>query len=153
MSIKQSRLWPHSTPYPCQFFVPPDMVAVDMTVSTGQLAVTSQVPTQVTTIPNVNTTYPSVTNISTNQGASGHPTCHEWVWIWLEGQSGCSSGLAWMEYCPFTLIMHQELGVMPLRIQWLSHQDVLVDMMVRLMWSGQLRSYPGWNSRWEPHAT
>ena len=61
--------------------------------------VTSQVPTQVTTNTSVNAINPFVTNTSTKQGASG------------------SLGPAQMECYSIALIMHQELAVMPLRIQ------------------------------------
>ena len=81
MSIKQSDS-NHTLPLtPASSFAPLDMVAIDMTLSTGQLVVTSQVPTQVMPNPVINTTNTFVTNASTNQGASGHPTHHEWVWF------------------------------------------------------------------------
>ena len=57
----------------------PDTVAIDITVSTGQPVVTSQVPTQVMTNPSISATNPFVTNANTNHGTSGHPTHHEWV--------------------------------------------------------------------------
>ena len=76
------------------------MTSIDMSVPTGQLVVTSQVPTQAATNISVNVTNPLInaaTNISvnvtnplingTNQSASGHPTYHELVWFWLEGQA------------------------------------------------------------------
>ena len=64
---------------PASSFGPPDMATIDMTVSTEQPAVTSQVPTQVMTNPSVNATNPFVMNASTVQGASGCPAHHEWV--------------------------------------------------------------------------
>ena len=51
---------------------------------------TKHVSNQVVTNPNVNATNQSVANTSTNQGASGHPIHHEWVWFRLEGHSGFS---------------------------------------------------------------
>ena len=57
------------------------MVDIDTTVSTGQLVVTSEVSNLLMTSPSVSTTNPFLMNTSTNQGASGHPTCHEWVWF------------------------------------------------------------------------
>ena len=67
---------------------------------------------------------------STNLGASGHTIHHEWVWFRLEGQSGCSLGPAQMECWSIALIVHQELGVMPLWIQQLNHHDVLIEFDV-----------------------
>ena len=93
------------------------MVTIDTAVSTRQLVVTSQVPpTQEMINTSVNAANPFVMITSTNQGASGHPTHHEWVWFWLEDQSGGSLGPAQMECQSITLIVPQELGVMPLRI-------------------------------------
>ena len=76
---------------------------------------------------------------STNQGASGCPVCHEWVWFRLEGCSGCGLGPTQMECQSITLIMHQELGVMPLWIQWLNYHDVLIefDSEVDVGWVAQ----------------
>ena len=93
------------------------MVAINMPASEGQPVVTNQVPNQVMTNHNVNATNHSIMNTSTNHGASGHPICHELVWFRLEGQSGCILGPAWMECWSVALIIHQELGVMPLQIQ------------------------------------
>ena len=130
----------HTLPLtPASSFRPPDKVAIDMAVSTGQPVVTSQVPTQVMTNPSVSATNPFVMNTSTTQGASGHPTCHEQVWFQLEGQSGCSLGPAQMKCWSITLVMHQELAVMLLRIQQLSHHDVQIefDSEVDVEWVAQ----------------
>ena len=81
---------------PVSSFGPPDMVTIDMDISAGQV-VTNQVPTPVTTNPNVNTTNHSIVNTSTNQDAGGHPIHHEWLWFRLEGHSGCSLGPAQTE--------------------------------------------------------
>ena len=117
MSVEESDS-DHTLPLtPAISFGPPDTVAIDMTVYTGQPVVTSQVPTQVMTNPSISATNPFVTNTTTNQGASGCPTHHEWVWFQLEGQSDCSLGPAQMECWSIALIVHQELGIMPLRIQ------------------------------------
>ena len=79
----------HTLPLtPASSFGSLDMVAIDITVSTGQMVMTSQVPTQVMTNLSVNATNPFVMNTSTNQGASGCPTCHE-VSVVLTG------GLIW----------------------------------------------------------
>ena len=104
------------------------MVTNDTAVSKGQPGVTNQVPNLVTTNPNVNVTNHSIVNTSTNQGAGGHPIHHEWVWLSLEGCSGCSLGPAQMECWSTALIIHQELGVMPLWIQWLNYHDVLIEV-------------------------
>ena len=64
---------------PVSSFGPPDMAGIEMPVPAGQPVVTSQVPTQVTTNISVNVTNPLING--TNQGASGHPTQHEWVWF------------------------------------------------------------------------
>ena len=103
------------------------MVATDMAVSTGQLVVTSQVPTQVMANPSINATYLFVMNTSTNQGTSGCPTLHEWVWFQLEHHSNGSLGPAWVECQSIALVMHQEVEVMPLRIQQLSYHGVLIE--------------------------
>ena len=97
---------------------------------------TNQVPNQVVTNPNVNATGHSVLNTSTKHGASGFPIHHAWVWLRLEGQSGCSLGPAWMECQSTALIIPQELGVMPLQIQQLNHHDVLIkyDSKVDVKW-------------------
>ena len=96
---------------PVSSFGPLDMVAINAATSTGQPVVTNQVPNQVMTNPNVNATNHSIVNTSTNQGASGCPIHHEWVWFRLEGQSGCSLGPAQTEECQsIALIIHQELG-------------------------------------------
>ena len=151
--VNWNRLWPHSTPYPASSFRPLDTAAIDMTVSTGQPVVTSEVPTQVMTNPSINATNPFVKtmNTSTNQGASGCPTCHGWVWFWLEGQSGGSLGPAQTECQSIALVMHQELEVMPLRIQQLSYHDVLIefDSEVDVEWVAQ-KQYSGWNGGWGP---
>ena len=91
------------------------------------------------TNPGINATNPFVMNTGTNQGASDYPTHYEWVWFWLEGQSGCSLGPAQTDCWSTALIMHQELGVMPLRIQWLSHHDMLreFDSKVDVEWVAQ----------------
>ena len=71
----------------------------------GPLAVTNQVPTQVITSIGVNVNNPLING--TNQGASGHPTCHEWVWFQLEGQAGCNLGPAQTECRLITPEVHQ----------------------------------------------
>ena len=78
---------------------------------------TNQVSNQAMTNPNKTTTSQSMANISTNQDASGTPSI----------MSGCGSDWrpSQMEYQSVTLIMHQELGVMPLWIQWLNYHNVL----------------------------
>ena len=99
-----------------------DTVAINMATSAGWPVVTNHM-----TNLNINDTNQSVANNSTDYGVSSCSSCHEWVWFWLEGQSGCSLGLAQMECQSITLIIHQELGVMPLQIQWLKHHDVLIE--------------------------
>ena len=121
---------------PASSFGHPDMVALDMAVSIGQTLVTSQVSTQMkvnisTIVPNPLTTF-----TSTNQGTGGHFTHHEWVWSWLEGQAGGSLDPAHTECWSITLVVHQELRVMPLRIQWLTYWDMLIefDDEVNMKW-------------------
>ena len=89
-----------------------------------------------TTNPNVNDTNHSIVNTGTNQGASGHPIHYEWVWFRLEGHSGCSLGPAQTECQSITLIIYQELEVMPLWIQQLNYPDVLIqfDSEVNVEW-------------------
>ena len=60
-------------------FRPPEMARIEMPVSTAQQVVTSQGPTKMATNISANATNP-LSN-STNCGAGGHPTCHEWVWF------------------------------------------------------------------------
>ena len=88
---------------------------------------TNQVPNLVTTNTDVNATNHSIVNTSTNQGAGACPICYDRVWFRLEGHSGCSLGPAQMQYQSIALILHQELGVMPLQIQWLNYHDVLIE--------------------------
>ena len=102
------------------------MVTTDMAMAVGQPVVTNQVPCLVMTNPNVNVTNHSIVNTSTSQGASGCPIHQEWMWFRLKGHSDCSLGPAQMECQSITLIIHQGLGVMPLQIQWLNYQDVLI---------------------------
>ena len=108
-------------------FWPPDIFTIDMATSAGQPAVTNQVSNQATTNPNVTNTNQSVVNTSTNQGANSHPIHHEWVKFRLEVHSDCSLGQAQMKCWSIALIMHQELGVMPLQIWWLNYHDVLIE--------------------------
>ena len=91
------------------------------------------------TNPNLNATHHFVVNTNTNQSASGSPIHHDWVWFRLEGHSGCSSGPGQMECWSIALIIQQELGVMPLWIQWLNHHDVLIefDSEVDVEWVAQ----------------
>ena len=96
---------------PVSSFGPLDTVGIDMAMSTGQPAVTNWVFNQAMTNPNITTTNHSMANTSTNQGASGCPIQHEWVWFRLEVCSGCSLSPAQMECLSIALIMHQELGV------------------------------------------
>ena len=99
---------------PVNSFGPPDMASVEMPVPTGQLVVTSQVPIQAATNISVNITNPLING--TNQGASGHPTHHEWVWFqlertgWLQFRAGQKT-----ECRSIGLIVHQELRVLPLK--------------------------------------
>ena len=88
-----------------------------MAVSTGQLMVTSQVSTHAMINTNANATNPFTTITSTNQGSGSHSTHHGWVWFQPEAQAGGSLGPAYMECQSISLAVHQELGVMPLRIQ------------------------------------
>ena len=105
MSIKQSDSY-HTLPLtPASSFRSPDTVAINTAVSTGQPVVTSQVRTQVMTNTSVNTTNPFTTITNTNQGASGHPTCHEWKWFWLEGHTDGSLGPACAECQSVTLVV------------------------------------------------
>ena len=108
-------------------FGPPDMVIINTTMSAGEPVMTNQVPNPVMTIPHVNTTNPSTVNTSTTQGVSGHPIHLEWAWFRLEGHCGCRLGLAWTECWSITLVIHQELGVIPMWIQKLNYQDVLIE--------------------------
>ena len=69
MSVEQSDS-DHTLPLtPASSFGPPDMIAIDMAVSTGQQMVTSQVHTQVMNNTSVNATNPLPMITSTNQGA------------------------------------------------------------------------------------
>ena len=117
-----------------------------MTTSAGQPAVTNQISNQATTNPNITNTNQSMTNTSTNQGASDCPTHHEWVWSKLEDHSGCSLGPAQMACQTIALIMHQELGVMPLQIQQLNYHNVLIefDSEVDVGWVAQKLSRMEW---------
>ena len=108
-------------------FGPPDTVTINMATSTGQPALTNHVSNQAMTNTNVITTNQSMANTSTNQGASGCPIHHEWVWSRLEGHSGCSLGPAQIDCQSITLIVQQELGVMPLQIQQLNYLNVFIE--------------------------
>ena len=94
-------------------------------------------PTQTATNLNANITNPLINGI--NQIAGGCLTCHEWVWYQLERQAGCNLGLAWTECRYITVVVHQELRVLPLRVQQLSYQDVLIefDSAVDVEWVAQ----------------
>ena len=92
-----------------------DMAGIEIPVPTGKLVVTSQVPTQAATNISANVTNPLING--TNQGTGGCPTSHEWVWFQLEEQSGCNLGLAQTECRSVTLVVHQDLGVLPLKVQ------------------------------------
>ena len=107
-----------------------------MALSTGKLLVISQVPTHVMTNTSANATNPFPMITSTNQGASGHLTHHEWMWFQLQGQRGGSLGPAQTECWSIALVEHQELGV---RIQQLSYHDVLIefDREVDVRWVAQ----------------
>ena len=108
-------------------FGPQVMVTIDKATSAGQTVVTNQVPNLVMTNPNINATDHSRANIITNQTTSGCSIHYEWVWFRLGGNSGCSLGPAQMECQSITLVIHQELGVIPLWIQQLNYQDVLIE--------------------------
>ena len=126
MSIKWSDS-DHTLPLtPASSFRSPETVTINVAVSTGQLVVNNQGHTQAMTNTSINATNPLVMITNTNQGDSGHPTHHELVWFQLEGWSGGSFDPAQMECQSVTLIMHQELEVMLLRIQWLSYHGVLI---------------------------
>ena len=62
----------------------------------------NQVPNQVMPNPNINATYHSIVNTSSNHGAGGHPIHHEWLWFRLEGHSGWNLGPAQTEYQSIT---------------------------------------------------
>ena len=115
------------------------MVTFITAMSAGQPVVTNQVPNLMMTNPNVNATNLSIVNTSTNQGSSCHPICHEWAWFRLEGCYGCSLGLALVECRLIALIIHQELGVMPLWIQQLNYCDVRIEFDVEadVQWVAQ----------------
>ena len=119
--------WTDSTTNSCYFFGPLDTATINMATSAGWPFETNNVPNQVVTNPNINATNQSVANTSTYHGVSGHPIHHEWVWFSLEGWSGCSLGPAQMECQSIALVIHQELGVMPLQIQQLNYHDVLIE--------------------------
>ena len=76
---------------------------------------------------------------NTHWGNGGHPTHHEWLLFGLEGQSGSCLGPTQMECQSIALMVHQELGVMPLRIQQLSHWYMLIkfDSEVDVEWVAQ----------------
>ena len=76
--------------FPASSFGPLDMASIETPIPTEQSVVTIQVPTQVTTNISVNVTNPLING--TNLGASGHPTCHEFVWFQLEGQTSWKWG-------------------------------------------------------------
>ena len=97
MSVKQSYSDHTLSLTPACSFRCPDMVPIGMAVSTVQLMVASQVATHAMTNTRINAANPFPVITSTNQGASGHPTYHEWVWFQLEGQSSCSLGPAQTE--------------------------------------------------------
>ena len=118
MSIKQSDSDQNLPLTLVSSFGPPDTVAINMVMIAGQPVVTNQVVTN----PNIDATNHSIANTSTS-----HSIHHKWVWFRLEGQSGCSLGPAQMECWSIALIIHQELGVIPLWIQQLNHQDVLIE--------------------------
>ena len=114
-------------------FGPPDMVTINTAISAGQPVVTNQVPNLLITNPNTNATNHSIVSTSINLDAR------------LEGYSGCSLGPAQMECQSITLIVHQELGAMPLWTQWLNYQDVLIEfdgevdvegVAQKLLWMG-----------------
>ena len=139
MSIEQSDS-DHTLPLtPTSCFGPPDLVTIDMALSTGHPVVTSQVPTQVMTHTSVAATNPFVMATNIHQVNGGHPTHYEWVWFQFEGQSGSSLSPTQMECWSITLMVHQELGVMPLRIQQLSHWNMLIkfDSKVDVEWVAQ----------------
>ena len=144
MSIEQSDSDQVVLLTPVSSVGPQDMAGTETYVPTGQLVVTSQVPIQVATDISANVTNPLING--TNQGANGHPTHHEWVWFWLEGQAGYNLGPAWPECRSIALVVHQELGVMPLRIQQLSYQDVLIeyDLEVDVEWVTQKLLWMEW---------
>ena len=58
---------------------PVSSAGIETPVATGQLVVTTQVPTQAPTYINANVTNPFING--TNQDAGGCPTCHDWVWF------------------------------------------------------------------------
>ena len=74
-----------------------------------------------------------------NQGASSWPTHHEWVWFKLEWKASCTSGLAWTECRCTVLVVHQELKLMPLKVQQSNYWDVLIklDSPVEMEWVAQ----------------
>ena len=101
------------------------MASIEMPVPAGQPVVTSQVPTQAATNISANVTNPLING--TNQGAGGFATYHEWVWFQLEWQAGYNLGPAQTECRLIALVVHQEIGVLPLKVQQLSYQDVLIE--------------------------
>ena len=124
---------------PVSSFRPLDTVTIDTTTSAGQPAVTNQVHNQAITNLNVTTTNQSMVKTSTNQDASGCPINHEWMWFRMKSHSGCSLGPARMEYWSTALVMHQELGGMPLWIKWLNYHNVSIefDSEVDVGWVAQ----------------
>ena len=129
------RFWPNNSADTCEFFWTSRYV--EMPVPAGQLVATSQVPTQIATNISANIADPFING--TNQGASGHPTCHEWVWFQLEGKAGCNLGPAQTQCRLIALVIHQELRVLPLKVQWLSYWDMLreFDSTVDVEWVAQ----------------
>ena len=125
MSVEQSDSDQTVLLTPMCSFGPLDMAGIEMPMPAGQLLVTSQVPTKAATNISANITNPLING--TNQGAGGHPTHHEWVQSQLEGQAGCNLRPAQTECRLITLVVHQELGVMPLKVQRQTYQDVLIE--------------------------
>ena len=111
---------------PASSFSPLDMVTLNIGVYTGQMVVTTQVPIQMMANTSTVAANPLTTFTSTNQGTGGQLTHHEWVWFQLESQAGGSLVPAHMQCQSIALVVHQKLGVMPLRIQQLNYWDVLI---------------------------
>ena len=136
---------------PASSFGLPDMASIETPVPAGQPVVTIQVPIQASTNISVNVTYPLIDG--TNQGARGCHTCHEWVLFWWEGQAGCNLGPAWTECRLITLVVHQDRGVLLLKIQWLSFWDELIEFDTAVDVEWVIKSYSGWNGGWGPCVT
>ena len=94
-------------------FGPPALAVLDTAMSVEHILVTSQVPTQARTNTSIAATNPLLMTTNTKKGTGSCPTPQVWVWLWLEGQSGSSLGPAQMECWSMTLVVYQELGVMP----------------------------------------